>query len=144
MRKTTRFLKKEDFERKWYVVDAKDKILGRVASRIAAILKGKTKPGYTPHVDCGDFVVVINASQIKVTGNKLTQRVYRRYSGYPGGLREVRMDVMLAKKPETVIKLAVKRMLPYGPLARRLIKKLKVYAADKHPHSAQQPEVIKL
>ncbi|MDD5668522.1 MAG: 50S ribosomal protein L13, partial [Candidatus Omnitrophica bacterium] len=108
------------------------------------ILKGKTKSGYTPNVDCGDFVVVINASQIKVTGNKLTQRVYRRYSGYPGGLREVRMDVMLARKPETVIKLAVKRMLPYGPLARRLIKKLKVYAADKHPHSAQQPEVIKL
>jgi len=118
-------------------VDAKDKVLGRLASRVAVILRGKHKAIFTPHMDTGDGVIVINAARIKVTGRKLKQKVYRRYSGYPGGLREVKLETMLAKKPATVIQLAVRRMLPGGPLGRDIIKKLKVYADDKHPHKAQ-------
>jgi large subunit ribosomal protein L13 len=131
--------KKEEIKRKWYIVDASDKILGRLAARVAAVLKGKHKAIYTPHMDTGDGVIVINASKIKVTGRKLKQKVYRRFSGYPGGLREVTLEVMLKKKPATVIMLAVKRMLPQGPLGRDLVKKLKVYATDKHPHKSQEP-----
>jgi large subunit ribosomal protein L13 len=135
---------KKDIERKWYVVDAKDKILGRLASKVAVILRGKHKPIFTPHIDTGDGVIVINASKIRVTGRKLKQKVYRRYSGYPGGLREVTLETMLDKKPTTVIKLAVQRMLPGGPLGRDLIKKLKIYADEKHTHAAQNPIVLEI
>lgn len=136
--------KKEDIKRKWYLVDAKDKILGRLAVKIAVILRGKHKPIYTPHLDTGDGVIVINAAKIKVTGRKLKQKVYRRYSGYPGGLREITLDKLLAKKPATVIQLAVSRMLPQGPLGRDMIKKLKVYANDKHAHQAQNPVLLEV
>ncbi|MFA5411429.1 MAG: 50S ribosomal protein L13 [Candidatus Omnitrophota bacterium] len=136
--------KKEDIRRRWYLVDARNKILGRVAARIAAILRGKHKAIFTPHLDTGDGVIVINASLLKVTGRKLKEKVYRRYSGYPGGLREVPLEIMLEKKPATVVKLAVQRMLPGGPLGRDLIKKLKVYADDKHPHIGQKPIVLEV
>jgi len=137
--KKTYLAKNSDVKRSWYIVDAKNKILGRMASRIAAVLRGKHKVIFTPSVDTGDGVIVINAAQIKVTGRKLKQKVYRRYSGYPGGLKEVTLENMLADRPTTVIKLAVKRMLPGGPLGRDLIKKLKIYADDKHPHASQNP-----
>lgn len=136
--------RKADIKRQWYIVDAKDKILGRMAAKAAAILRGKHKPIFTPHLDTGDGVIVINASRIKVTGRKLKQKVYRRYSGYPGGLREVTLENMLAKKPTTVVKLAIMRMLPGGPLGRDLIKKLKVYADDKHPHKSLNPIVLEV
>ncbi|HTZ11813.1 MAG TPA: 50S ribosomal protein L13 [Candidatus Margulisiibacteriota bacterium] len=136
--------KKDDIKREWYLVDAKDKILGRLAAKVAAILRGKHKPIFTPHIDTGDGVVVINAAKIRVSGRKLKQKVYRHYSGYPGGLREVKMEVMLAKRPTTVVKLAIQRMLPGGPLGRDLIKKLKIYADDKHSHTAQKPVVLEV
>lgn len=136
--------KKEDVKKKWYIVDAKDKILGRLASKVASVLRGKHKPIFTPYIDTGDGVIVINASKIRVTGRKLKQKVYRRYSGYPGGLREITLENLLAKKPETVIKLAVKRMLPGGPLGTDMLKKLKIYADDKHPHKAQGPNVLEV
>jgi large subunit ribosomal protein L13 len=131
--------KKEDLKRQWYIVDAKDKILGRLAAQIAVILRGKHKVIFTPHLDTGDGVIVVNAAKVRVTGRKLKEKVYRRYSGYPGGLKEVRLETMLSKRPATVVKLAVGRMLPGGPLGRNLLKKLKVYADDKHPHKAQNP-----
>jgi len=137
-------VKKKDLKRKWYLVDAKDKILGRLATKIAVVLRGKHKAIFSPHLDTGDGVIVINASKIKVTGRKLTQKVYRRYSGYPGGLKEVPLDEMLKKKPQNVIRLAVRRMLPGGPLGRDIFKKLRVYPDDKHPHLAQKPEELKL
>jgi large subunit ribosomal protein L13 len=140
----TYIAKKEDIKRQWFLVDARDKILGRLASRVAVILRGKHKPIFTPHLDTGDGVIVINAAKIKVTGRKLKQKVYRRYSGYPGGLREVSLETMLAKKPTMVIKLAVSRMLPGGPLGRDLIKKLKIYADDNHPHKNQNPAVLEI
>jgi len=136
--------KKEDIKRQWYIVDAKDKILGRLASKVAATLRGKHKPIFTPYLDTGDGVIVINASKIKVTGRKLKDKVYRRYSGYPGGLREVTLETMLRKKPATVIQLAVRRMLPGGPLGRDMIKKLKVYADDKHPHTIKDLVVLEV
>ncbi len=136
-------LKKNEVQKKWYLVDASGVVLGRLASRVAVILRGKRHPAYTPHVDCGDFVIVTNAAKIKVTGRKMVQKQYHHYSGYIGGLRTVSLESMLAKRPKTVIRLAVRRMLPYGPLADRMIKKLKVYADDKHPHAAQKPEVLK-
>lgn len=136
--------KKEDIKRQWYLVDAQDKILGRLAAKIAVVLRGKHKAIFTPHLDTGDGVIVINASKIKVSGRKLKQKLYRRYSGYPGGLREVPLGTLLKKKPETVIQLAVRRMLPSGPLGRDMLKKLKVYADDKHPHQAQNPVVFKV
>lgn len=136
--------KKEDIKKKWYIVDAKDEILGRLASKTAAILRGKHKPVFSPHIDTGDGVIVINASRIKVTGRKLKQKVYRRYSGYPGGLKEVTLETMLAKKPEMVVKLAVRRMLPSGPLGTDMLKKLKIYSDDKHPHKAQNPLVLEV
>lgn len=136
--------KKEDIICKWFLMDAEGKILGRLASKVAAILKGKHKAIYSPHIDTGDAVVVINAAKIKVTGRKLKQKVYRRYSGYQGGLREVVLDVMLAKKPATVIQLAVRRMLPKGALGEAMFSKLHVYSDDKHKHTAQKPELIKL
>jgi len=142
--KKTYLAKKEDIKRQWYVVDAKDKVLGRLAAKVAVILRGKHKTIFTPHLDTGDGVIVINAAKIRVTGRKLKQKVYRRYSGYPGGLKEVFLETMLKKKPTTVIKLAIRRMLPGGPLGRDLLKKLKVYADDKHPHQAQNPVVLEV
>ncbi len=140
--KKTYTAKPEDIKMKWYIADAKGQTLGRLAARIATILRGKHKPIFTPHLDTGDGVIVINASQIKVTGRKLKQKVYRRYSGYPGGLREVKLEVLLAKKPATVMHLAVERMLPSGPLGRDLIKKLRVFADDKHDLTGIKPIVL--
>jgi len=136
--------KKEDIKRQWFLVDAKDKILGRLAAKVATILRGKHKAIFTPHLDTGDGVIVINAAKIRVTGRKLKQKVYRRYSGYQGGLREVPLEVMLGRKPEMVIRLAVKRMLPGGPLGRDVLKKLKVYADDKHPHKSQNAVILEV
>jgi large subunit ribosomal protein L13 len=136
--------KKEDIKRQWYLVDAKDKILGRMATRIAIILRGKHKAIFTPYLDTGDGVIVINASKIRVTGRKLKEKLYRRFSGYPGGLREVSLENMLKKKPATVVRLAVKRMLPGGPLGRDLLKKLKVYSDEKHHHQAQNPVILEV
>ncbi len=131
--------KKEQIQKKWYLVDAKDKILGRLACKVAAVLKGKHKAIYTPHVDTGDGVIIINASGIRFTGRKLKQKVYRRYSGYPGGLREVTLENMLSKKPATVVRLAVRRMLPGGPLGRKMLKKLKIFVDDKYLQVSQKP-----
>jgi large subunit ribosomal protein L13 len=142
--KRTYTAKAEDIKRKWYIVDAKGQILGRLAAQVAAILRGKHKPIYTPHLDTGDGVIVINASQIKVTGRKLKQKVYRKYSGYPGGLKETTLEVLLARKPATVIHLAVERMLPINPLGRDLIKKLKVYADDQHGLTGLKPIVLEV
>jgi len=136
--------KKQEVKRQWYLVDAKNEILGRMAAKIAVLLKGKHKTIYSPNLDTGDGVIVINAAKIKVTGRKLQQKVYRRFSGYPGGLREVLLDDMLKKRPTMVIRLAVRRMLPGGPLGRDLLKKLKVYADDKHPHKAQNPVAMEV
>jgi large subunit ribosomal protein L13 len=139
------YLPKEDqIERKWHLVDAQGKVLGRLASRIAILLRGKHKAIYTPHIDTGDGVIVINASKIRVTGKKMRDKLYRRYSGYPGGLKEVNLATMLTKKPETVIKLAVGRMIPKGALGEKVLKKLKVYAGDKHPHAGLKPEKLEL
>ena len=130
-------------ERKWYVVDATGYTLGRLASEIAKVLRGKKKPEYTPHIDTGDYVIVVNADKIKVTGKKLDQKLYYRHSDYVGGFKETTLKEMLAKKPEKVIELAVKGMLPKGPLGRKMYKKLFVYAGAEHPHAAQQPEELK-
>jgi large subunit ribosomal protein L13 len=136
--------KAEEIERKWYVVDAEGQTLGRLASRIAPILKGKHKPIYSPHLDCGDFVVVINAEKVRVTGRKMDQKFYHRHSGYPGGLTSISLRDQLARYPERVLQAAVKGMLPKNKLGRRMIKKLKVYAGDSHPHQAQQPKPLDL
>ncbi|MBZ4643258.1 MAG: rplM [Deferribacteraceae bacterium] len=133
---------KVDMDKKWYLVDANDVILGRLASKIAKILMGKNKPVYTPFMDTGDFVVVVNAEKIKVTGKKLKDKKYYAYSGYFGGLKEKTLEEMLDRKPEDVIRLAVKRMLPKNRLGRKMIKKLKIYAGNEHPHAAQQPEKL--
>ena len=130
-------------ERKWYVVDAADYTLGRLASQVAAILRGKNKPTFTPHMDCGDNVIVINASKIRVSGKKLDQKVYYNHSGYVGGMKETTLKEMLAKKPERDVELAVKGMLPKGPLGRKMYKKLHVYAGPDHEQAAQKPEVLK-
>jgi len=136
--------KEEDIKRKWFLVDAQDQILGRLASRIAMILRGKHKAIYTPHIDTGDGVIVINASKIKVTGKKLTDKIYQRYSGYPGGQKEVTLANMLSKRPEMVIKLAVSRMLAKGALTEKVLGKLKVYPGADHPHSGLKPEKLEL
>ena len=133
-----------EIERDWYVVDAEGETLGRLASRIAPILKGKHKPIYTPHLDCGDFVIVINADKVRVTGRKLDQKMYHRHSGYPGGLKSISLRNQLAKHPERVIEAAVKGMLPKNKLGRRMFKKLKVYASATHPHEAQRPKPLEL
>ena len=130
--------------KKWYVVDAENQILGRMASQIAAILKGKHKPIYSPHQDAGDYVVVVNAEKIKVTGNKLKDKIYYRHSGYPGGQKATSLQQMIQKHPSRVIELAVKRMLPKNVLGRKMLLKLKVVAGSEHPHTAQQPEVLEL
>jgi len=136
--------KKEEIKRIWYLVDAKNKTLGRLAARVAGILRGKHKPNFTPHLDTGDGVIVINASKIRVTGRKLKQKIYRRYSGYPGGLKEIALSNLLKKKPEVVFKLAVERMLPKGSLGRSIFRKLRVYSNEQHPHISQNPKIIKL
>ncbi|MCD7842002.1 MAG: 50S ribosomal protein L13 [Lachnospiraceae bacterium] len=129
-------------ERKWYVVDATDKTLGRLASEIASILRGKKKPIFTPHLDLGDYVIVVNAEKVKVTGKKLDQKIYYHHSDYVGGMKETTLREMLAKKPERVIELAVKGMLPKGPLGRQMYRKLYVYAGPDHKQQAQKPEVL--
>ena len=129
-------------ERKWYVVDATGHTLGRLASEVAKVLRGKNKPIYTPHIDCGDYVIVVNADQIKVTGKKLDQKIYYHHSDYVGGMKETTLREMMAKKPERVIELAVKGMLPKGPLGRQMFTKLHVYAGSDHKHAAQKPEVL--
>lgn len=131
-------------DRKWYVVDAEGQTLGRMASQIAHILRGKHKPIYTPHVDTGDFVIVVNADKINVTGNKGTQKMYRRHSGYPGGLKSITFNEMMDKDPTRAIYFAVKGMLPHNRLGRAMLKKLKVYAGPDHPHAAQMPEELKI
>ena len=129
-------------DRKWYVVDATGMTLGRLSSEIARVLRGKNKPIFTPHIDTGDYVIVINAAQIKVTGKKLDQKIYYNHSDYVGGMKETTLKEMLAKKPEKVVELAVKGMLPKGPLGRQMFTKLHVYAGAEHNHAAQKPEVL--
>jgi large subunit ribosomal protein L13 len=138
----TFFPKEGDLKKKWYVADAGDVVLGRLSARIASVLRGKHKAIYTPHTDTGDYVIVINAEKVKLTGNKLQQKTYERYSGYPGGLRVVNARTLLASKPEEVIKLSVKGMLPKNALGRKMLKKLKVYKGGEHPHKAQMPETL--
>ena len=132
----------DKIERKWYVVDADGCTLGRLASGVASVLRGKNKPQFTPHVDTGDYVIIVNADKIKVTGKKLEQKIYYNHSDYVGGMRETTLKEMLAKKPERVIELAVKGMLPQGPLGRSMYKKLFVYAGPEHKHEAQKPEAL--
>lgn len=131
----------KDIERKWYVIDATDKVLGRLATEVATLLRGKHKPIYTPTIDTGDYVIVINADKIRLTGNKLQQKEYVYHTGYPGGRRAIRYDKLLQSKPEKAIELAVKGMLPHTKLGRAMYRKLRVYAGDAHQHEAQMPEV---
>ncbi|MCI5901916.1 MAG: 50S ribosomal protein L13 [Blautia sp.] len=132
----------DKIERKWYVVDAEGCTLGRLASGVASVLRGKNKPQFTPHVDTGDYVIVVNADKIKVTGKKLDQKIYYNHSDYVGGMKETTLKEMLAKKPEKVVELAVKGMLPKGPLGRQMYTKLHVYAGPDHKHAAQKPEAL--
>ena len=132
----------DKIERKWYVVDADGCTLGRLASGVASVLRGKNKPQFTPHVDTGDYVIIVNAEKVSVTGKKLDQKIYYHHSDYVGGMKETTLREMMAKKPEKVLELAVKGMLPKGPLGRSMIKKLHVYAGPEHNHAAQKPEVL--
>jgi len=134
--------KPESVKRDWYVVDAENKTLGRIATEIAHRLRGKHKPEYTPHVDTGDYIIVINAEKVAVTGNKFKDKMYYAHSGFPGGLKSITFDKLQAKKPEMIIEKAVKGMLPKGPLGRAMYRKLKVYAGAEHNHAAQQPKVL--
>lgn len=131
-----------DAERKWYVVDATDMILGRLAARVAHILRGKHKATFAPHIDCGDYVIVLNADKVRVTGDRMDTKYYYRHSGYPGGFRQVTLRNMMAKHADRVVETAVRGMLPHNRLGRQMFKKLKVYAGGTHPHAAQQPEVL--
>ncbi len=140
----TKVLKKNDIVRNWYVVDAADKILGRLASKIAQILVGKHKPRYTPHIDCGDFVVVINADKFRVTGKKLKDKIYYSHSFYPGGLKETNLELMLKRYPQKVIHHAVNGMLPKNKLRSKRLRRLKIYTSPDHPHKAQSPVRIDL
>lgn len=133
-----------DVERTWYVVDASGKVLGRVATEIARVLRGKHKPSFTPHVDTGDFVIVVNAGGVELTGRKRENKTYYRHTGYPGGIREVKAGRLLETHPERVLEAAVKGMLPRGPLGRRMFKKLKVYGGPAHPHAAQKPQPLEI
>lgn len=133
--------KTNEIDRKWYIIDAEGKVLGRLATEVANILSGKNKPIYTPHVDTGDYVIIINAEKIKLTGKKLQQKKYSYHTGYPGGLKQVSYDKLIVDKPEKIIELAVKGMLPKSSLGRNMIKKLKVYSGAEHNHQAQQPEI---
>lgn len=134
----------QDVEHDWYVVDAENQTLGRLAAALARRLRGKHKASYTPHVDTGDYIVVVNADKVRVTGKKQTDKIYYRYSGYPGGIKAARFEEMIAKHPERVIEKAVKGMLPRNPLGRAVFRKLKVYAGSEHPHAAQQPKPLQL
>lgn len=136
--------RKEDIERKWYVVDAEGKVLGRLASQVASVLRGKHKPLYTPHVDCGDFVIVLNADKVRLMGKKLRDKRYYTHTNYPGGLRSIHAGKMLETKPEKMVELAVKRMLPKTKLGRQMFRKLKVYASPEHPHESQRPEPLEI
>jgi large subunit ribosomal protein L13 len=137
-------VRKSDIKREWYVVDAQGKTLGRLASEIAKILRGKHKPIYVPHLDCGDYVIVVNAEKVRVTGKKLDQKFYYRHSGYPGGLKSISLRDQLQRHPTRVLETAVRGMLPKNRLGRAMIKKLKVYAGSSHPHQAQQPKALEL
>ncbi|MGQ9785544.1 MAG: 50S ribosomal protein L13 [Anaerolineae bacterium] len=136
--------KPQEIQREWFVVDAQGQTLGRLATQVATILRGKHKPFYTPYVDCGDFVIVVNAEKVRVTGKKLDQKIYYRHSGYPGGLRQVSLRRQLMLHPERVIEAAVRGMLPKNRLGRKLFKKLKVYAGPAHPHQAQKPKALNI
>lgn len=136
--------KPSDITRKWLIVDAEGKTLGRIATEIARVLRGKHKPEYTPHMDLGDYVIVVNASKVRVTGNKVNDKIYYRHTGYPGGIRGQNFKKLVADHPDRVIELAVKGMLPKNSLGRAMYKKLKVYATESHPHEAQQPEMMKI
>lgn len=142
--KTTYMAKPDDVIRKWYVVDAEGKTLGRMASQVAAILRGKHKPTFTPHIDTGDFVIIVNAAKFVLTGNKMDQKMYRHHSLYPGGLKEIPYNKLIVQKPEFAIYHAIKGMLPKGPLGRQMLKKLKVYRGPEHEHQAQKPEVLEI
>ena len=142
--RTTYIAKPGEVERKWYVVDAKNVPMGRLASAVASILRGKNKPTFTPHVDTGDYVIVINAAQVKLTGKKASQKMYYRHSNYPGGLKQRTAGDFLAKEPEKLLETAIKGMLPSGKLGKRLFTNLHVYAGSEHPHQAQKPEVVEL
>ncbi len=136
--------KASDIKHEWYLIDAKDKVLGRVATEIARRLRGKHKPEYTPHMDNGDYLVVINADKVRVTGRKAAQKVYYRHSGYPGALKSITFEKLIQRAPHRVIELAVKGMLPRGPLGRAMFRKLRVYAGSQHKHEAQQPRVLEI
>jgi len=140
--KLTRFIKTEDADKKWFVIDATDQVLGRLATKAASVIRGKNKAIFTPNMDTGDFVIVINASKVKMTGKRELQKTYFRHSGYPGGGRTSSFAEMMEKRPEFVIEKAVKGMLPKNRLGRKLVTKLKVYAGAEHPHAAQQPEAL--
>jgi large subunit ribosomal protein L13 len=142
MTSKTYVTKPTDIEHRWWVVDAEGQTLGRLASKIAPYLTGKNKPIYTPNLDTGDYVIVINAAGIRVTGNRMSQKRYYRHSGYPGGLRSLTLEQLMEKNPERAIESAVRGMLPRNALGRQMLKKLKVYAGDEHPHAAQQPQVL--
>jgi large subunit ribosomal protein L13 len=134
----------EDMEREWFLVNAEGKTLGRLASEIAQVLRGKHKPIYTPHLDCGDYVIVVNAEKVRVTGRKLDQKMYYHHTGYPGGIKSISLRNQLQKHPERVLQAAVRGMLPKNRLGRKMLKKLKVYAGDSHPHEAQQPKMLEV
>lgn len=140
----TYFATKENADNKWYLVDAEDKVLGRLATQIATYLRGKHKPEFTPHADAGDYIVVINADKIRVTGKKSQDKIYHDHSGFPGGIKSINFDKLQAKSPEKILERAVKGMLPKNPLGRAMYRKLKVYAGTEHPHAAQQPVEINL
>ena len=136
--------KKETVRRDWYVVDATDKVLGRIATEIANRLRGKHKPEYTPHIDAGDYIVVVNADKVRVTGNKVTDKIYFRHTGYPGGIKETSFGKLMETHPERAIEIAVKGMMPRNKLSRAMLGKLKIYAGGEHPHTAQQPKPLEL
>ena len=136
--------KKEELEHQWYLVNADGKVLGRLASKLAQTLKGKNKPTYTPHLDTGDFVIIVNAGKVVLTGKKIKDKIYYHHTGYPGGIKEMSAEKLLAKKPTEMIRMAVKGMLPKNSLGRQMLRKLKIYAGSKHPHEAQKPVLLEL
>ena len=140
----TIYLKEKDIDRKWYVVDAEGAVLGRLATRVAAVLRGKHKPYFTPHQELGDYVVVVNAEKVRVTGNKMNDKIYYRHTGYPGGLRQANLAKVLQTKPEYPVEHAIRGMLPKNRLGRKLFKNVKVYAGSEHPHAAQKPEPLSI
>jgi large subunit ribosomal protein L13 len=140
----TKAITPENIQRKWYIVDAENKILGRLATEAAKRLRGKHKPEYTPNMDLGDYVIIINAEKVRVTGNKKTDKMYYHYTGHPGGIKSINFEKLIAKKPELVITKAIHGMIPKGPLGRQMLKKLKVYAGSEHPHHPQQPEILNI